>query len=587
MRTIPSLGLRSALILVASASVLFGCAYYNTFYNAKKAFKEGERIRLKQQTPDGGMPPMAVAAYERAIENAGLVLRDHAGSALVDDALVLIGDAQAIQGRHLLAVKRYEQLLRLFPDSEYVSHSLFSLAKSHFGAGDSDQAEELLDRFIREYPGNARSADAYMLRGRIAFETGRYAEAVTRFEAYLATHPGDNRSVEALHYIGRSNLELNRFDEARALFGQVIELSRTNTLRYRAEFLVGESLRREGEHDAALEVFESLLAHRDYKHYRPEIMLAMAACEVDLGGVDAAVSRYLAMISEFENDGDYHEEVAQALYELAELYRNIGSLELAEQHYADALRKSPRAYWVGEEAERKHRAIGDLRRLTGNLENMLRALTSTKANEDGSLTHTATVAKLTQDVVGLRFQLAEQYLFEMDMPDSALSQYRSIENESTDLAPAAKAAFASAWVLEEVFADSTRANAVYDTITERYAGTDHAVEAAIARSKPIDGELPQAQLFSEAERLLFEADHPDSARGMYELILNRHPNGEYAPLALFALGWLAEKHFGEPGTALERYRDLVERYPASDQARSVRDKIRLMEELAQGVEPDK
>lgn len=578
---------KTSLILIAFACVVIGCAYYNTFYNAKKAFKEGERIRLNQQTPDGGIPSLAVDSYELAIENAGLVLRDHPGSSLVDDALVLIGDARAIQGQHPQAIKRYEQVLRLFPDSEFVAHCLFSLGRSHFEAGNSVQADELLDRFIREYPGSDRSPDAFILSGEIAFDSGRYEEAVARFEAFLATHPGDGREAEALYYIARSSLELNRFAGARDLFGQVIRQARTKRLRYRAGFMMGESLRREGQHGAALEVFESLLEQRDYARYRPEVMLAMAACQVGLGGVEAAISRYVTTITEFENDRDYDEEVSQAMYELAELYRNTGGLERAERRYADALRKSPREYWVGKEAERKNRAIRELRRLNGNLENMLNALASTQARENGGPNHASNVARLTENVVGIRFQLAEHYLFQLDMTDSALSQYRSIENESGDLSLAAKAAFARAWILDEVVDDPVRANAVYDTITEQYAGTDHAVEAAIIRSKPIEGELPEERLFFEAERLLFEVDRPDSARGLYELVVRRYPDGEYAPRALYALGWLAETRFGEPETALERYRDIVDRYPGSDQAKSVRHKIRFMEELRQGTEPDK
>ena len=580
---------KTSLILFASVCVFFGCAYYNTFYNARKAFKEGERIRLNQQTPDGRIHPMAVASYERAIENAGLVLRDHSGSALVDDALVLIGDIRAIREQYPQAIKRYEQVLRLFPDSELVPHCLFSLGRSYFHAGEPVQADGLLDRFIGEYPGSDRSPDAYMLRGKIAFGDGRYEEAVTRFEAFLATHPGDGRQAEALYYIARSSLELNRFDGARDLFERVIAQARTKTLRYQAGFMVGESLRREGEHGAALAVFESLLERRDYADYRPEVMLAMAACQAGLGRLEAATSRYAAIVSGFEDDRDYGEEVAQAMYELAELYRNTGRLELAERHYADALRKSPREYRVRKEAERKNRAIRELRRLNGNLENMSSALASAtaKARENGGPSHSSNAARFMENVVGIRFQLAEHYLFQLDMADSALSQYRSIESESGDPVPAARAAFARAWVLDEVAGDPARANAVYDTITKQYAGTDHAVEAAIALSRPIEGDLPQERLFAEAERLLFEADRPDSAGGLYEMVVRRYPDGEYAPRALYALGWLAETHFGEPETALERYRALVDRYPGSDQAKSVRDKIRFMEALRQGTEPDK
>ncbi|MYJ00382.1 MAG: tetratricopeptide repeat protein, partial [Gemmatimonadetes bacterium] len=181
------------------------------------------------------------------------------------------------------------------------------------------------------------------------------------------------------------------------------------------------------------------------------------------------------------------------------------------------------------------------------------------------------------------------YLFQLEMADSALSQYRAIEEGSNDPSMAAKAAFARGWILDEMLNDPDNASSVFDSIAVRYPGTAHAVEAAILRSKPIVGELPPDRLFSEAERLLFEADRPDSARGLYELVLQRDPDGEYAPQALYALGWLAETHFDDPDTALDRYREIVERHPRSEQANSVRDKIRLMEELlpAPAPAPDK
>lgn len=570
---------RTVLILFISACVVFGCAYYNTFYNAKKAYKEGERIRLSQQMPDGSLSPLAVASYELAIENAGLVLRDHPGSSLVDDALVLIGDALAVQGRHEEAVKRYQQALRLFPDSEYAGHCVFSLGSSLIDAGDSTRADDLLGRFVREYPDDERIPDAILLRGRISFGGARYEEAVSRLQVLLDRQPGHDLEAEAEYYIARSKLELEQFAEAREHLERVMGLTRTNRLRYQAGFMLGESLRREGSLSAALEEFESLLDQRAYRDYHPEVMLAMAACLAELGRNEATVSRYETLISLYEADRKHDEEVSRAMYELGELYRSAGDLALAEKWYGDARRKSPRLFWVTDEAEKKNRAIGELRRVNGNLGNMLAALESIEPAMDPESESTSNYARLVENVTGLRYQLAELYLFQLEMADSALSQYRAIEDETADPSSAAKAAYAQAWVFAEVLKDTERARSVYDAITARYPGTAHAVEASIVLLRPVEGELPQDRLFAEAERLLFEADQPDSARGLYELVILRYPEGEYAPRALYALGWLAETRYDDPETALGHFTEIVERYPRSEQAESVRDKVQLMEAL--------
>lgn len=578
---------RTSLILFTLACVVFGCAYYNTYYNARKAFKEGERIRLSQRTPDGSIPPLAIASYELAIENAGLVLRDHPGSSLVDDALVLIGDARAIQGQHPQAIKRYEQVLRLFPDSEFTGHCVFSLGKSLLNAGDSTRADEQLDRFVREFSDSDRFPDALMLRGKIAFGGARYEEAVARFQEVLETRPGDEREAEARYYIARTRLAAHRFAEAREQLVQAIEQARSRKLRFQVGFMLGESLRREGDLPAALGIFESLLDQRAFSDYHPEVMLAIAACLAELDLKESAISTYESLINLFESDRSHAEEVSRAMFELGELYRIAGDLDLTEQWYDQARRKSPRSFWVGDESDRKHRAIRELRRLGGNLGNLLSAMETLNLPGDPESKSPSNYAKLMEDAIGLRFQLAELYLFQLEMADSALSQYRAIEDGSNDSSLAAKAAFARGWILDEILNDTENARSVFDSIAARYPGTAHAVEAAILRSKPIEGDLPQDRLFTQAERLLFEADRPDSARGLYEQVLKRYPDGEYAPRALYALGWLAETHFEDPETALDHFREIVERYPQSEQARSVREKILLMEELRSDEDRDK
>ncbi len=577
---------RTSLILFALVCVVLGCAYYNTFYNARKAFEEGERIRLSQQTPDGGIPPLATASYELAIENAGLVLRDHSGSSLVDDALVLIGDVRAIQGQHQQAIKRYEQVLRLFPDGEFTGHCVFSLGNSLLNVGDSTRADEQLDRFVREFPDSDRIPEALLLRGKIALGGARYGEAVARFQEVLDTRPGDEREAEARYYIARARLEEQRFVEAREQLAQAIEQARTRQLKFQAEFMLGESLRREGDLPAALGIYESLLDQRAYSDYHPEVMLAIAACLVEMDLKELAVSTYESLIAHFDSDRSHEEEVSRAMFELAELHRTAGDLDLTEQWYDAARRKSPRSFWVGDEADRKHRAIRELRRVDGNLGNLLAAMDALKSPGDPESNTSSNYAKLTEDANGLRFELAELYLFQLEMADSALSQYRAIEDGSHDPSVAAKAAFARGWILDEMVNDTENARTVFDAIAVRYPGTAHAVEAAILQSKPIEGDLPPDRLFAEAERLLFEADRPDSARGLYELVLQRDPDGEFAPRARYALGWLAETRFDDPETALDHYREILERHPRSEQARSVRDKIRLMEELLPATAPD-
>ena len=49
------------------------CVYYNTFYNAKKYFKDAENIRLENENKS--LPVNAQTAYTKVIEKCDIVLQ--------------------------------------------------------------------------------------------------------------------------------------------------------------------------------------------------------------------------------------------------------------------------------------------------------------------------------------------------------------------------------------------------------------------------------------------------------------------------------------------------------------------------------
>ena len=77
-----------ALLLVAVA----GCAKYNTYYNAKKAFDEAEHVRNEaiRKHEDPPKPTgLQKPNYELSIKKAQKVLDEYPGHDLTDDALFL------------------------------------------------------------------------------------------------------------------------------------------------------------------------------------------------------------------------------------------------------------------------------------------------------------------------------------------------------------------------------------------------------------------------------------------------------------------------------------------------------------------
>ena len=80
------------LIPISVSLMLSSCAYFNTFYNAERYFKEADLLRLEKS--DKGIPLRAIDNYGKTIQKCKVVLSDYPESKYVNDAILLMAKAQ-------------------------------------------------------------------------------------------------------------------------------------------------------------------------------------------------------------------------------------------------------------------------------------------------------------------------------------------------------------------------------------------------------------------------------------------------------------------------------------------------------------
>jgi len=578
--------LKRLIVLVLASALAFGCPYYNTFYNAKRAFSEAERLR-KEALEQGvtQVPEQAKRLYDRAIENSALLMRDHPHSDLIDDALVLIGDAFTVQGEYPKAIRKYEEVLANYPDSKWYRYCSFALSRTTLSAGDTLSAEAALRNFLVQYPASEWASDAHMLLGSIDINRQDYNAAIDDLTDFLTTFPDHSRRPEAQYFIAESHLELDRYGEALELFERVGKTARTRALEFQAKFMVGECLRRDQSYEQALETFGDLVRNSSYLTYRPRIMLAIAACQVSMDQIDDALEIYQQIHNRYEQQRNYDAEVSEALFETGRIYERRGDLEQADQYYSNAGRRSPRVFWVGDIADQKQTDIRLLQRykeeLTAAKEAFKSATQDTTHLENREGTEQVVqeiVPKALEKVIETRFKLAEVYLFQFDLVDSALAHYRLAEAEAGDVEMAAKAAYATAWAMDHIMADTSSSRIGYQNVLSEYDSTIYASAAARAISVPDPLGFSERELFARAQDLLFNEEAPDSAVVYYQKILDRYPEGDYASRSLYALGWISETYQNDIDLALKTYRKIKEFFPRSEASDAADLKIKFLEE---------
>jgi len=104
------------LLLLLFIPVIFSCAYFNTFYNAKYYFGKGTRATKKNISDK--LSSEERASYKKAIEKSEKLITLYPKSKYVDDALLIMGESHFYLKQFYKAKERLLKLKEHFPDSK-------------------------------------------------------------------------------------------------------------------------------------------------------------------------------------------------------------------------------------------------------------------------------------------------------------------------------------------------------------------------------------------------------------------------------------------------------------------------------------
>ncbi len=119
-------------------------------------------------------------------------------------------------------------------------NEFFALAQQQEAAGERAVARELYDEFVRKWPNDPRSADAYFRLGELYFGDKRYREAVLAYGKVAQDYPRSDKAPDALFRAGESMLALGVKNDARGLFEEVQQRYPGTTAARRAKLRMNE-----------------------------------------------------------------------------------------------------------------------------------------------------------------------------------------------------------------------------------------------------------------------------------------------------------------------------------------------------------
>ncbi|RME25097.1 MAG: hypothetical protein D6800_07955, partial [Candidatus Zixiibacteriota bacterium] len=132
------MAVRLIVLAVLALAGTGGCGvYFNTFFNAKKAFNAAEKARKSQH---GRNTRAGTGQYNRAIEKALKVIEQHPHSKYYDDALYLLGVSYYYTGQYGQSERRLRELVIDYPNSKFVRKAQLYLAQAKLHLGDVEEA---------------------------------------------------------------------------------------------------------------------------------------------------------------------------------------------------------------------------------------------------------------------------------------------------------------------------------------------------------------------------------------------------------------------------------------------------------------
>ncbi|MCD4707407.1 MAG: tetratricopeptide repeat protein [Candidatus Sabulitectum sp.] len=296
-----------------------GCAYYNTFYNARSSYEEA--FEYAREHPDDPAQHEKTL-LDNAIAGAGRVLARHPESRWVDDAQLLLGNALLLRGQRSLVgsgTSDFQEAMMSFASVIVMTDNQSLLDRARLGQGKAaielgrfhDAAAALLEVSSEN---NRRHALSRLLLCEAYLESGQPELAASVFDT-LAPSGGD--SLKAEYYItgGEILTALGMPDSGAVMCLRATAIEERGEVFYRALVTAAELYVEAGMPEKASQELNRLLLGYRSDREMADISLLKGRADELAGDTDGALTAYLDA-AELDS---YRETGAEALYRRAVL----------------------------------------------------------------------------------------------------------------------------------------------------------------------------------------------------------------------------------------------------------------------------
>ncbi|MEX0681466.1 MAG: hypothetical protein WD097_08805 [Balneolales bacterium] len=595
-------------------------AYFNTFYNAKTSFDRGLELQEDQVVEINPHRPIRIhpsptrvgtANFNNALQKSADVIRFHPRSRWVDNAIELMGLSYFYQQQYFSADQKFVELLTTTSDPERMQNAILwrgraALELNNYVEGINYMQSRL---FSTEFDWDPKiEAEIKLVIAQLYVASNEYEDA----EVYLAEAIPDVRdrlTRMRAHFLHGQLLEyMERYDEAFEAYNHATHRSNPNyDLIYHAEIKLGVVARKNGDINWAYDHFTSM--SRDDRHFR-----YIASIEYEIGktlqeqpNFNEALQRYQQTLQR-RTQQPQRESLARIYYGIAEIYRDYYlDYNMAAAYFDSSATQVSNQERLPEgfNASLLARSYGEYARLkneTDRLDSLLWLGGLSEAAFDSVIAEVRS-QKMEEFERQQQEQRRQQLMAVEDIPEAGGQADEQTDNgflnyRNPQLMQQMSQAYQAMWGSRPLVDDWRRMEAVRLNIIRQYeeegegiADVDSAVQAEVeSRQQVIEIDLSEIPFTQEDQREMRHliASHeyeignvfftslamPDSTAKYYRDVMNRFPESEVAPQAIYSLSELYQSQ-GDSTYALQYAMQLVDFYPQTIYAERMAERYKL------------
>ncbi|MBN1406582.1 MAG: tetratricopeptide repeat protein [Calditrichaceae bacterium] len=516
---------------------ILGCAYYNTFFNAKEYYKTGEN-KQKNSTNENVSSDVRTS-YENAIKKCWKLIDTYGDSSdYADDALLLIGKSHYNIREYELSAKVLNQFLLKYLNSKLIPDAKLWLAKNYIELEKENEALDLLDNIFDNKVSNEVAAQAFYILGNLYFYNMEYEKAIDKFQQCVEITDDDEIKGDAEYKTGESFFILEEYENALYHFEKIQKLDVPVIKEYQAIMQKVNALSKLERYEEADQILRLMLSNIRFQEQFSLIETKLANISEIQGDIDYAMELYYDILKKYPKK----EGAALSAFYLGQLYEfEFGNFDSAKVYY-DRVNKEYNQSEAKEDATARANLLkeyltirdqinkdkGDLFKLQRGDSLLIDSIAVEPSTEDtlnnvmeetqqqfadfddvfkfpsdtdqdttlsdtsnsilqDSLLQQATTTKSAQkkkavtrdpaevesSLIKNSFAIAEYFLLKYQNYDSSLTRYSNFINNFSDSVFTPKALYSVYFLYNDIYKDDAKADSIKQIILEHYLYTPY------------------------------------------------------------------------------------------------------------------